>query len=224
MPEQIRILLADDHRVLRQGMAQALDAQPDMQVVAQANNGQEAVHLAQIHQPDVALLDINMPEMDGVAATREIVANTSQTGIIILTMYRHADVVVEAIKAGARGYLLKEVELEEVVAAIRAVARGEAVIDPAIAGRVLAELRSPGNLESKSPESELTERDIDILRLLTKGLSNQEIAERLYIAEKTVRNRLTLIYRMLHLENRTQAALYAAREGLIDDPPHTAID
>lgn len=216
MVEQIRILLADDHRVLRQGMAQALEAQPDMSVVAQANNGVEAVRLAKTHGPDVALVDINMPEMDGVEATRRMTAVSPQTAIIILTMYRHGDYVVEAIKAGASGYLLKEVELEEVLAAIRAVARGEAVMDPVIAGRVLDELRSPQSVDTQPPEPQLSVRDVEILRLLAKGLSNQEIAGHVHIAEKTVRNRLSLIYRNLDLENRTQAALYALREGLID--------
>ena len=216
MAEQIRILLADDHKVLRQGMAQALDAQPDMVVVAQANNGMEAVQLVNIHHPDVALVDINMPEMDGVEATRRITAVSPQTGIIILTMYRHGDYVVQAIKAGASGYLLKEVELEELLSAIRAVARGEAVMDPVIAGRVLAELRSPQSIATQSSEPQLSARDVDILRLLARGLSNQEIAGHLHIADKTVRNRLSLIYHNLDLENRTQAALFALREGLID--------
>jgi NarL family two-component system response regulator LiaR len=216
MVKQIRILLADDHRVLRQGMAQALEAQPDMSVVAQASNGVEAVRLAKSHGPDVALVDINMPEMDGVEATRRITAVSPQTAIIILTMYRHGDYVVESIKAGASGYLLKEVELEEVLAAIRAVARGEAVMDPVIAGRVLAELRSPQSVETQPSELQLSARDVEILHFLAKGLSNQEIAGHLHIAEKTVRNRLSLIYRNLNLENRTQAALYALREGLID--------
>jgi NarL family two-component system response regulator LiaR len=221
MSDIIRILLADDHKVLRQGMAQALDAQPDMHVVAQADNGVEAVHLAKIHQPHVALIDINMPEKDGVEATREIMDVLPQTGIIILTMYRQGNVVVEAIKAGARGYLLKEVELEEVLAAIRAVARGEAVMDPAIAGRVLAELRSRQTKEVQRPETELNNRDVEILRLLARGLSNQDMAEQLHIAEKTVRNRLTFIYRTLQLENRTQAALYVVQEGLLENQANT---
>ena len=221
MAEQITILLADDHRVLRQGMAQALEAQPDMVVVAQADNGIEAVELIKFHQPDVALVDINMPEMDGVEATRQITADSLQTSIIILTMYRQGDIVVEAIKAGASGYLLKEIELEEVLAAIRAVARGEALMDPAIAGRVLAELRSTKSAINQLPEPHLSDRDLEILRFLAKGLSNKEIGEQLHLAEKTIRNRLTFIYRNLHLENRTQAALYAIREGLLDNSSET---
>lgn len=215
---EIKILLADDHNVLRQGMAQVLSAQPDMQVVAQAENGRMAVHLANEHKPDVILMDINMPEMDGVEAARQITATLPKTGIIILTMYRRDEYVFEAIKAGASGYLLKEVELDELLEAIRAVARQEAVIDSAIAGRVLAELRQPSTAKS-SEKTDLTERDLDILRFLAKGLSNQEIADKLSVAEKTIRNRLSLIFRQLHLENRTQAALYALRKGLVSEEP-----
>jgi DNA-binding NarL/FixJ family response regulator len=214
MTEEITILLADDHNVLRQGIAQMLDAQPDMKVVAQAGNGTDAVDLARTNQPDIALLDIKMPKMDGVEAARRITAELPQTGVIILTMYRHDEYVFEAIKAGASGYLLKEVELDELLAAIRAVARGEAVIDPAIAKRVLAEFRQPEKIK-KPLESTLSERDEDILRLVAQGLSNQEISERLFISEKTVRNRLSLVFHQLHLKNRTEAALYAMREGLV---------
>lgn len=224
MSEPIRILLADDHAVLRQGMAQALNMQPDMVVVAQADNGIEAVQLAQTHTPDVALLDINMPEMDGVEATQQITAVAPQTGVIILTMYRRDEYVVEAIKAGASGYLLKEIELDELLTAIRTVAQGEAVIDPAIASRVFAALRRPQRPQPSPADSDLTEREIDILRLLAEGMTNQEIASHLSLAEKTIRNRLSLIFRKLHLENRTQAVLYALREGLTNSdnsPPNT---
>lgn len=214
MTDEITILLADDHNVLRQGMAQMLDAQPDMRVVAQAGNGKEAVDMARVHQPDIALMDINMPEMDGVEAARRITAELSPTAVIILTMYRRDDYVFEAIKAGASGYLLKEVELDELLAAIRAVARGEAVIDPAIASRVLAEFRRPRKTE-KTSGPQLAERDVAILRLVAQGLSNQEIAESLSISEKTVRNRLSQVFQQLHLKNRTEAALFAMREGLV---------
>ncbi|MFQ5409294.1 MAG: response regulator [Anaerolineales bacterium] len=213
----IRILLADDHNVLRQGMAQVLEQQSDMTVVAQAANGVEALEMAQKYRPSIALLDINMPEMDGVTAARRIAAALPATGIIILTMYRRDDYVFEAIKAGASGYLLKEAKLDDLLAAIRAVARGEAVLDPAIAGRVLAEFRSGRTGTPPNTKSDLAERDLEILRLLAQGLSNQEIGNQLQISEKTVRNRLSLVFRALHLANRTQAALYALREGLLDD-------
>ena len=184
---EIRILLADDHTVLRQGMAQVLETQPDLTVVAQAGTGKEAVVLARRHKPQVILMDINMPELDGVAAAQQITAEQPEIGIIILTMYRRDEYVFEAIKAGAIGYLLKEVELEELLNAIRAVAQGEAVIDPAIAGRVLAELRRPR--QASATASKLAERDLEILQLVAQGLSNQEVADKLFLAEKTVRNR-----------------------------------
>jgi len=215
MNETIQILLADDHNVLRQGMAQVLSAQPDMEVIAQADNGQKAVQLVVEHQPDVVLLDINMPTLDGVEAARQITNSSPSTGIIILTMYRRDSYVFEAIKAGASGYLLKEVELDELLAAIRTVAQGEAVIDPAIATRILAEFREPKRKEPE-PGVELPDRDIDILRLVAQGMANQEIAERLHIAEKTVRNRLSLVFQQLQLKNRTEAAIYAMREGLVE--------
>ncbi len=187
-----------------------------MTVIAQADNGEKAVELALAHKPVIVLMDINMPQMDGVEAARQITAHLSQTGVIILTMYRRDDYVFEAIKAGTSGYLLKEVELEELLEAIRAVARGEAVIDLAVASRVLAELRQPARPE---PEPALAERDLEILRLLAEGLKNQDIANRLSLSEKTVRNRLSLVFRQLHLENRTQAVLYALRKGIVETEP-----
>lgn len=216
MTDVIRIILADDHNVLRQGMAQALETQPDMTVIAQASNGLEAVRLAQQHQPDVIILDVNMPQMDGVEATRQITASAPDIGILILTMYRQDDYIFEAIKAGASGYLLKEIELDELLAGIRAVARGEGIIDPAVTDRLLATFRKKPASKSGAA-SELAERELDILRLLAKGLTNQEIADRLNLAEKTVRNRLTQIFRKLHLENRSQAIVYALQEGLVDE-------
>ncbi len=211
--DEIKILLADDHKVLRQGIAQVLEAQPDMRVVAEAGTGTETVALAHKHQPDIILMDINMPELDGVEATRKISRELPETRIIILTMYKLDNFVFQAIKAGASGYLLKEVELEELLAAVRAVHKGEAVLDPAIANKVLVEFRSP---EKSEEVSELPWRDTQILNLVGQGLSNQEIADRLSISEKTVRNRLSLVFKQLHLKNRTEAALYALREGLTD--------
>ncbi len=215
MSDAIRILLADDHTVLRQGMAQVLDAQTDMTVVAQAGDGLEAVNLARTKEPHVVLMDINMPEMDGVEASRQITGENPHVSIIILTMYRDDAYVFEAIKAGASGYLLKEVELEELLDAIRTVASGEAVIDSVIAARVLAEFRQL-QTNKKTKEDALSERDVEILRLVAQGLPNQEIGERLSIAEKTVRNRLSLLFHQLHLNNRTEAAIYAMRKGLVD--------
>ncbi len=214
---EITIMLADDHNVLRQGIAQVLDSQPDIQVVAQAGNGQEAIQMARTHKPQVALLDIQMPEADGIEVTTRINAEFPEMGIIILTMFKQEDYIFEAIKAGANGYLLKEVELDELLDAIRRVARGEAIIDPAIAGKVLAEFRRPPPKESqKEAEHNLAERDIQILNLIGQGLSNQKIADQIVISEKTVRNRLSNIFKQLHLKNRTEAALYALKKGLVD--------
>ena len=214
----INVLLADDHTVLRQGIAEVINSQDDMHVIGQASNGNEAILLVSEHNPDVVLLDIKMPEMDGVEATQKIKSQFPDVGIIILTMYKRDDYVFRAIKAGASGYLLKEVEMSELLAAVRSVAQGDAVIDPAIASRVLAELRGDASPSTKD-DTELADRDIEILRLLGQGSSNQEIAEQLFLSEKTVRNRLSLVFRQLHLKNRTEAALYAMRKGLaiLDD-------
>ena len=209
----INVLLADDHTVLRQGIAEVIESQEDMHVIGQAGNGMEAIDLVSEYKPDVVLLDINMPEMDGVEATRVIAEKFPDTGVIILTMYKRDDLVVQAIKAGVSGYLLKEVEMSELLAAVRSVAQGNAVIDPAVASRVLAELRGDASPSIKD-DDKLADRDIDILRLLGQGLSNQEIAEILFLSEKTVRNRLSLVFRKLNLKNRTEAALYAMRKGL----------
>lgn len=218
--KEIKILLADDHNVLRQGLAEVLNAQPDLAVVAQARTGREACRLAAEVKPDVILMDINMPELDGVAATWQISAELPQTGIIILTMYRRDEYVFEAIKAGASGYLLKEVELDELLAGIRAVAQGQAIIDTSIAVRLLNELRQPGQYSGRKGNNPvLAARDLEILQLVAQGLSNQEIANRLSLSEKTIRNRLSLVFRQLQIENRTQAALYALRKGLIDEKP-----
>lgn len=214
--KDIRILLADDHNVLRQGIAQLLESQPDMQVVAQAKDGKEALQLARTHHPNVALIDINMPEMDGVEVTQILGKEFPDLGMIILTMYKREDFIFEAIKAGASGYLLKEVDIDELLSAVRTVASGEAVIDPALANRVLNEFRSDEKGKSPKSADQLAKRDIEILSLLSKGHSNQEIADRLDISEKTVRNRLSLVFKQLHLKNRTEAALYALREGITE--------
>lgn len=212
----IRVLLADDHAVLRQGIAQVIETQEDMRVVAQAENGEEALALARTHAPDVLLLDINMPGMDGVEVTRVITSEMPEVNVLILTMYKRDDYVIKAIKAGASGYLLKEVEMAEMLSAIRSVARGDAVLDPSVAKRVLADLRGEGKSERSPLESELAERDVEILRLLARGMGNQGIADQLHLSEKTVRNRLSLVFKQFGLKNRTEAALFAVKYGLVE--------
>lgn len=212
----IRVLLADDHAVLRQGIAQVIESQEDMRVVAQAANGEEALELARTHSPDVVLLDINMPGIDGVEVTRVISSEMPEVNVLILTMYRRNDYVLKAIKAGASGYLLKEVEMAEMLSAIRSVAKGDAVLDPSVAKRVLADIRGEGKSEESPQISKLAERDVDILRLLARGMGNQDIADQLHLSEKTVRNRLSRVFKQFGLKNRTEAALYAVRIGLVE--------
>jgi len=215
MTSSIRLLIADDHTMVRQGLSQICDAEPDMQVVGQAADGQESSRLAQLVRPDVVIMDINMPVLDGVQATRHISEANPGIGVIILTMYRQDQYVFEAIKAGARAYLLKDADSDELLRAIRAVADGEALLDSAIALKMIEEFR---RLQSDPVGADgislLTERELDILRLVAQGLDNNDIGDQLGLSEKTVRNRLTVIFEKLHVNNRTQAALYALRQGL----------
>ena len=180
----------------------------------EAENGQEAVELTQRCRPDVVLMDINMPIMDGVEATRRIVEQAPGVRVIMLTIYRQDRYVFEAIKAGARGYLLKDVDEHELLEAIRAVYRGEALINPALATRVLDEFRRLSQVAAAGADVEtLTEGEMKVLRLVAQGASNKEIAAQLHLAESTVSNRLRDIYQKLHVNNRTQAALLALRRG-----------
>ncbi|RME47226.1 MAG: DNA-binding response regulator [Chloroflexi bacterium] len=218
--QTIRILIADDHTMVRQGLSQICEAEPDMQVVGQAADGRQAVRLAQSLEPDIVVMDINMPGQDGVEATKAITAENPRIGVIILTMYRQDQYVFEAIKAGARAYLLKDADSEELLRAIRAVAQGEALLDPSIAGKMIEEFkRLQEDALLAQGLTPLTEREQDILRLVAQGYDNQEIANQLHLSEKTVRNRLSVIFEKLHVNNRTQAALYALRRGLatLDD-------
>jgi NarL family two-component system response regulator LiaR len=211
-----RLLLCDDHAMFRQGVRSILETEEDLRITGEAATGREAVRHALQTRPDVVLMDIQMPELDGVAATKEILAEWPEAKVIILTMYRQDRYVFEAIKAGARGYLLKDSGADDLVAAIRRVADGEALLSPELAASVLDEFHKVGSLPDH-PEhkiSGLSEREADILRLLAKGSTNQEIAHALDVSEKTVRNRLSEIFSKLRLNNRTEAALYALREGI----------
>jgi NarL family two-component system response regulator LiaR len=195
MTGSIRLLVADDHAMVRQGLSQICDAEPDIRVVGQASDGQEACRLAQLVQPDVVVMDINMPVLDGVQATRHITESNPGIGVIILTMYRQDQYVFEAIKAGARAYLLKDADSDELLRAIRTVASGEALLDPGIALKMIEEFR---RLQREPVGADgitlLTERELDILRLVAQGLDNNEIGDRLGLSEKTIRNRLTVVF------------------------------
>ncbi|MFN2165833.1 MAG: response regulator [Anaerolineae bacterium] len=215
----IRILIADDHTLVRQGLRQLCEGLGGFTVVAEAENGAQAVVLARTAQPDVILMDIVMPDMDGVEAICEIVHETPTARIIALTMYRQEQYMLAAIRAGARGYLLKTVDARELIAAIEAVCRGDYLIDPIIAARVLSEFHL-GMPELPRVEP-LTEGEMAVLRLVAQGVDNQDIAQALGYSVYTVANRLRTIYEKLHVTNRTQAALYALRQGwaTLDEPP-----
>ncbi|MBI3914254.1 MAG: response regulator transcription factor [Chloroflexi bacterium] len=215
----IRILIADDHTLVRKGLSQLCEGMGGFTVVAEAQNGTEAVALACTTQPDVILMDIVMPNIDGVEAIRQIMREIPKVRIIALTMYRQEQPMLDAIRAGARGYLLKTVDAGELIAAIRAVHRGDYLIDPIIAARVLSEshIAMPEN-----PRVEpLTESEMAVLRMVAQGVDNEHIAQVLNYSVYTVSNRLRTIYEKLHVTNRTQAALYALRQGwaTLDEPP-----
>ena len=210
----LRLLLADDHRLFRQGLRQMCELKGGFTVVGEAENGRQAVELAVQTKPDVVLMDIQMPEMDGVEATRQITALVPEARVIILTMYRQDNYVFEAIRAGARGYLLKDTDWGDLLEAIRAVQRGEALINAAMAARVLDEFRRQSLAPEQSEQAEaLNAGEMDVLRLLAQGDDNAAIAQKLALSEKTITNRLSDIYSKLHVDNRTQAALYALRRG-----------
>lgn len=214
MTEHIRVLIVDDHAIVREGQRALIDTEPGMEVVGEAKDGVEAVETAETLQPDVILLDLFMPHMDGIEAITEIKENNPQACILVLTSFTEDEKVYTAIKAGAMGYLLKDSSPQEILTAIRQVYRGEMSMNPRIAKKLMRELQRSSEL---SPSEEpLTVREVEVLKLIAQGLSNQEIAEKLVISERTVRTHVTNILGKLHLANRTQVALYALREGLAD--------
>jgi len=205
MAGTIRVLIADDHRLFRQGLRHVFETCKEIEVVGEAENGRQAVKLARRLKPDVVLMDINMPDLDGVQATHLICELNPACRVIILTMYRQDQYVFEAIKAGARGYLLKD---------IFTVQRGEALVDPSLAARLLDEFRRLSSQASPTcSQEELSDGEMQVLRLVAQGADNQTVAERLNLSERTVANRLSEIYRKLHVNSRTQAALVALRRG-----------
>jgi DNA-binding NarL/FixJ family response regulator len=209
----IRVLIADDHRLFREGLRQICEVVGDFEIVGEAENGQAAIDLARQLNPDVILMDIQMPVLDGVQATSFIIEHDPSANVIILTMYRQDHYVFEALKAGARGYLLKDTDGQTLVEAVRGVHRGEALIDPSMAAKVIDEFR---RLRQVTPDAEkLTDGEMAVLRLVAEGEENKAIAERLFISESTVANRLREIYHKLHVNNRTQAALTALRRGWV---------
>ncbi len=212
MTETIRILIADDHAIVREGLRALIGTKPDMDLVGEAADGVEAVLKARSLRPDVILLDLVMPRKDGIEAIGEIKRENPKARILVLTSFAEDEKVFPAIQSGALGYLLKDSSPQELLQAIRQVYRGESSLHPAIARKLIRELNRPSDLPAT--EEPLTEREVEVLILVARGLSNQEIAERLVVSERTVRTHVSNILGKLHLANRTQAALYAVREGL----------
>jgi DNA-binding NarL/FixJ family response regulator len=216
VPDKIRVLICDDHLVVRQGLQTFLDVQDDIEIAGQAADGVEAVAKTRSLQPDVVLMDLVMPRIDGVEAIRQIREHDAAVPIIVLTSFAEDDKVFPAIKAGATGYLMKDVSPQDLAKAIRMARDGEPLLSPDIARRLMMELRSGGK-PAQSPEMQrLTEREREVLAEIARGRSNKEIALDLVLSEKTVKTHVSNILQKLGLSDRTQAALFAVREGLVE--------
>lgn len=214
----IRVLIVDDHAVVRQGLRFMLERQPDISVVGEGSDGEQAVTLAENLIPEVVLLDLLMPRMDGITAIREIKRLTPATQIIILTSYHDDDLILNAIKAGALSYLLKDTGPHELIAAVRSAAQGESRLHPIVATRLLREMHA----HEQSALNDLTPRELEVLANIARGLSNNEIAAALVISEGTVKMHVSNILSKLHLADRTQAAIYALQKRLV--PLNEALD
>ena len=211
----IKVLLVDDHKIVREGVRAFLQSLSDILVTAEAASGAAAVAAAREYQPDVVLMDLEMPgEMDGIAATREIRKSRPETQVIVVTSHHQDEFIFPAVRAGAISYLLKDVEPEELAAAIRKAARGEATLDSRVASRIMKELQGL-RTDEVNPFTELSEREFEVLRLLASGKSNAEIAETLVIGESTVKMHISNLLGKLHVSGRTQAAVFAWQQGVV---------
>jgi two-component system, NarL family, response regulator LiaR len=214
MNSPITVLLVDDHAIVRSGVRAYLETQPDISVVGEAGSGAEAVQLAEETVPDVVLMDLMMPEMDGVEATWRVRRVSPRSQVVVLTSFHEDEQLFPAIKAGALSYLLKDIGPEELANVIRAAARGEAMLHPRVAARLIQEMRGE-HAKMVNVYSELSQREMEVLRLVAEGLNNAEIAARLVLSEKTIKGHVSNILGKLHLTDRTQAAVLAWREGII---------
>jgi DNA-binding NarL/FixJ family response regulator len=215
---KIRVLLADDHALFREGVRSLLNDQDDIEIVGEAEDGLEAVRLVSQLKPQVVLMDINMPVLDGVEATRTIIENNQSVGIIILTMYPQDEYVFQALKAGAKAYLLKDTRSKKLLEVIRQVNQGQAVISPDMTARLLDEFRRMSDKkEQEQPKFQsLTEQEKKILTLVAEGASNKDIAAEMNLSERTIKNYLSIIFQKLQVNNRTEAAIRAMRDGLVE--------
>lgn len=210
--ETIQLIIVDDHKVVRSGVKALIETESGLEIIGEASDGREAVAKVKAMEPDLVLMDLVMPEMDGVEATRRITEEGMELKILILTSFSEEERIIQAIKAGASGYLIKDASPDELVRAIKDTYRGESTLDPKVAGTVLRSMQK----EKDEPAEELTEREIEVLELIAKGLPNDDIANELYISERTVRSHVSNILGKLNLQNRTQAALYAVRQGIAE--------
>jgi DNA-binding NarL/FixJ family response regulator len=218
----IRVLVADDQSMVRAGFRMLLAGEPDIDVVAEASNGLEAVDKARRFEPTVVLMDIRMPELDGLAATRRILAEDATARVLILTTFDLDEYVYEALRAGASGFVLKDDPPEQLLAAIRTVAGGEALLSPAITKRVIEQFTRLAHEERPRALDDLSERELDVFRLIARGLSNAEIGGELFISETTVKTHVTHILQKLGLRDRVQAVVLAYRTGVVDGAPPPA--
>ncbi|MEJ5201264.1 MAG: response regulator transcription factor [Anaerolineales bacterium] len=212
--EKISVLIVDDHTLFRRGIRKMLEAEEDMQIVGEAATGREALQIIREQIPDVVLMDIQMPDMDGIEATRIMHGEMPHVGIVFVTMYENDEYVFRGIQAGGRGYILKDADPETMLRAIRAVANGESLLGPTIALKVMRQFTEIEKTPS-SVMNQLTPREIEVLKLIAEGMSNKEIATHLLISEKTVKNHINNILSKLHLYDRTQATIYAIRTGIV---------
>ncbi|MBA2575349.1 MAG: response regulator transcription factor [Euzebyaceae bacterium] len=217
--EAIRVIVADDHALFRRGLEMVLESEPDIEVVAEANNGNEVIALAEQHMPDLVLMDVRMPGKGGIDAAQAIKDAVPHTKILMLTISDEEEDLYDAIKAGASGYLLKEISIEEVASAIRSVHAGQSLISPSMASKLLNEFAAMARKDEEKqqmPAPRLTVREMEVLTLVAQGLNNRDIAKQLFISENTVKNHVRNILEKLHLHSRMEAVVYAVREKLLE--------
>lgn len=213
--KQIKVLIADDHALMRQGLKQILELEDNIEIIAQASNGEEAIHETQTHKPDVILLDINMPKLNGIEALRRLRSMGVESKVIILTIHDDKEYLYETLNIGANGYVLKDADSDSLVKAINDVMDGKSYIQPSIANLLVSEIRSKENKSEDEIKIEaLTKREYEVLTLIAEGLNNKEIAARLFISEKTVKNHVSNIFRKIDVSDRIQAAIFSFKNNI----------